>query len=168
MRFLLLLLCVGLWAQKPTPPALEEKLPLPPPAQPIPYSHKIHLALGMKCANCHAIPDPGFQVTFPRETVCMGCHSTIRKDSASIQKLAEFARSKQPVPWARIYTVPKIVWFSHAVHAEEARIECESCHGPVKERDVMFKEKPTNMTSCMACHAKHNAPNGCDVCHNSQ
>jgi len=24
-----------------------------PPLQPIPYSHKQHIALGLKCANCH-------------------------------------------------------------------------------------------------------------------
>ena len=35
-------------------------------------------------------------------------------------------------------------------------------------RDVLFKEKPTNMFSCMACHSKRGASNGCDVCHNTQ
>lgn len=156
------------WAQKPAPPRVEEKLPLPPPEQPIPFSHKTHVAQGIKCKDCHAIKDPGFAAGIPKETVCMGCHSAIKKDSPAIQKLAGFAKSKQAVPWARIYQVPEIVWFSHAAHATDAKIECAECHGAIAERDAVFKEKPTNMYSCMDCHAKRKVSNGCDFCHNSQ
>ena len=28
------------------------------PAQPIAYSHKTHLALGLKCSGCHGTKDP--------------------------------------------------------------------------------------------------------------
>lgn len=156
------------FAQKPVPPPVEEKLPKDPPVQPIAYSHKTHVALGIKCQDCHAIREPGFTAGFPREATCMGCHVSIKKDSPEIRKLAGFAKSKTPVPWARVYSVPEYVWFSHAVHAKDAKIECENCHGPVAERPVLFKEKPTNMFSCMACHSKYGAPNGCDSCHASQ
>jgi len=162
------LLAAYLWAQKPVPPKVEEKLPLPPPAQPVSFDHKLHVAQGIKCVDCHPIRDPGFAAGLPRESTCMGCHATIKKDSPEIIKLAEFAKSKQPVPWARIYRVPDYVWFSHAVHVQDAKLACAVCHGPVAEREVMFKEKPTNMFSCMTCHAAHKAPNGCDSCHNSQ
>lgn len=157
------------FAQRPLPPAVEEKLPKPAPEQPIPFSHKTHAgAAGVKCRDCHSIKDPGFQAGLPKEASCMGCHVAIKKDSPDIQKLASYAKSKTAIPWVRVYTVPDYVWFSHAVHVNEAKLECESCHGPVSERAAMFKEKPTNMFSCMACHAKHKAPNGCDSCHNSQ
>ncbi len=87
-----LVLCALLSAQKPPPPAVEEKLPLAPPAQPIPFSHKTHVALGVKCTDCHAIPEPGYEAGIPKEVVCMGCHVTIKKDSPPIRKLAEFAK----------------------------------------------------------------------------
>jgi hypothetical protein len=32
--------------------------PHPAPEQPLPYSHKQHLAFGLECKACHANPDP--------------------------------------------------------------------------------------------------------------
>lgn len=169
LLLLLLLGGHGAEAQKPAPPPVEEKLPLAPPEQPVPFSHKAHVAgAGVKCRDCHAIKDPGFQAGYPKETVCMGCHASIKKDSPAIQKLAGWAKSKTAAPWVKIYSVPDYVWFSHAVHVEDAKLECAGCHGPVAEREVLYKEKPTNMFSCMGCHTQHGAKNGCDVCHNSQ
>lgn len=131
--------------------------------QPIPYSHKTHLALGLECAKCHTMPGKGEAATFPAESVCLSCHTAVKKDSAAIQKLAEYARKKEPVPWVRVYQLPNYVWFSHKVHGKAA---CSECHGEVPQRDVMVKEKPIDMNSCMNCHDKHEAPNECNVCHN--
>ena len=46
-----------------------------------------------------------------------------------------------------------------------AGIGCEQCHGPVAEREQLFKEKSINMVACMDCHTKHKAPNDCNLCH---
>ncbi|MBM3782942.1 MAG: cytochrome c3 family protein [Acidobacteria bacterium] len=150
----------------------EEKIPGPPIEQPIAYSHKVHAGrLGIKCTMCHTIPaasDDGFRATFPSERTCMGCHASIKKDSPAIQILAEFAAKKEAVPWKRVYRVPDIIWFSHSVHVKEAKVECATCHGDVAQRDVLFQEKSVGMMACMACHAEHKAPNGCDTCHSSQ
>jgi hypothetical protein len=165
---LLLFAVFTLAAQPKDYKAKEEKLPGEPVVQPIAYSHKTHVALGLQCTNCHTMPGEGFAATYPKETMCMGCHSSIRKESPEIQKLAAFAAKKEPVPWVRVYRVPDIVWFNHAVHVKQAKTECSTCHGPVAERTVLFQEKSTSMASCMACHAATGAPNGCDVCHASQ
>src|SRR5579859_5992197 len=99
----LLFLAVGLTAQQ-TPPSQEVKHIVPdnpsphmPPVQPIPYSHKKHLSFGLECKNCHTNPDPGRLMTFPPTSKCMECHVTIAKDKPSIQKLAEYSKSKQPI-----------------------------------------------------------------------
>ena len=77
-RFLCsLLLVVAAAAQEKEYKPKEEKLPGPPVTQPIAYSHKTHVAMGMKCTNCHTMPGDGFAATFPKETMCMGCHTTI-------------------------------------------------------------------------------------------
>ncbi|MFN7925720.1 MAG: cytochrome c3 family protein [Bryobacteraceae bacterium] len=154
-------------AQKPAPPRVEEKLPKEPPEQPIPFSHKTHVAQSIKCTDCHPIKDPGFAAGFPKEAACMGCHASIKSDSPAIRKLVGFAKAKEAVPWARVYKVPDTVWFSHATHATDAKIECAHCHGPIAEREAVFKEKPTGMYWCMDCHAKRKVSNGCDFCHNS-
>ena len=145
--------------------AVEESLDQKPVEQPLPYSHKTHLALGMKCRDCHTIADPGFLAGYPDEAKCMACHTAIKTDSPHIKRLAEFSAAGKRVPWVKIYRVPDYVWFSHASHADDAAIECESCHGPVATREVLFKEKPTSMIACMDCHAKNGAPNDCDLCH---
>ncbi len=136
-----------------------------PVEQPIPYSHKTHLALGLQCRDCHEIADPGFAAGYPAEAKCMACHVAVKADSPHIQKLAEFSAGSKPVPWNRVYRVPDFVWFSHASHVDDASVGCETCHGEVAKRDVLFQEKPTTMASCMECHARYKAPNDCDFCH---
>lgn len=164
----LLAAALTLPAQQKEYKAKDEKIPGDPVAQPIAYRHKTHVALGMKCTNCHTMPGEGFLAGYPKETMCMGCHASVKKDSPEIQKLAAFAAKKEPVPWARVYQVPDIVWFNHSVHVKQAKAECATCHGDVGQRDVLFQEKSTSMQTCMACHAAKGAPNGCDVCHASQ
>ena len=132
--------------------------------QPVPYSHKKHLALGLRCISCHRNEDPGEAMGFPPESVCMTCHQAVKTDSPHIQKVAAADREKKPIPWVRVYQIPASVYFSHRVHTE-AGTTCETCHGPVRERDLITKEVPHNMRSCMACHAATKARNKCNTCH---
>ncbi|MBZ2179612.1 MAG: cytochrome c3 family protein [Acidobacteriota bacterium] len=132
--------------------------------QPIPYSHKTHLKMGLKCNECHTMPGKGEAATFPAESKCMTCHTAIKKESKHIQLLAEYAAKKEPVPWVRVYKLPGFVWFSHKVHT--AVVDCAQCHGNVAESEVIKKEKPITMNACMACHDEHKAPNECNFCHN--
>jgi hypothetical protein len=136
-----------------------------PPAQPIPYSHKKHLAFGLKCQQCHINPEPGDRMTLPATSKCMTCHVTIAKDKPSIQKLAEFAKSNQPIPWVRVYVVSSWVYWNHRSHLE-AKMTCEMCHGPVEEMEVMTKvSNVTTMAGCIDCHRKKDASTGCRYCH---
>jgi len=132
--------------------------------QPIPYSHKTHLALGLQCDSCHKNADPGEYMGFPPESFCMGCHQAIKADSPHIEKLAAAARDNKPMPWVRIYQLAPRIYFSHRVHTA-AGTRCETCHGPVRERDVMTREVPHTMKACMACHAATKARNDCAACH---
>jgi hypothetical protein len=158
----------ALHAQAPqgSPAGINEKLPLPPPEQPVPFDHKLHVGLGTKCLDCHTIQSPGFAAGYPPAATCMACHAAIKADSPHIQKLAEAEKSQKPVEWVKVYKVPDYVWFSHQTHVTDAKVSCDTCHGPVAERQAIFKEKPTSMVSCMDCHAQHEAPNDCDLCHN--
>jgi len=132
--------------------------------QPVPYSHKTHLAFGLKCNSCHTNPDPGELMGFPAETICMSCHQSIKTESPHIQKLAAAAKDKKPMPWVRVYQLPTYVYFSHRVHTQ-AGTTCDTCHGPVRDRDVITKEVVHNMRNCMACHAAKHARNECMACH---
>jgi len=137
----------------------------PAPPQPIPYSHKKHLALSLNCKDCHTNPEPGKLMTFPDTAKCMLCHATIAKDKPAIQKLAGFAKSKQPVPWVRVYTVlPGVAW-AHRPHLS-AGVSCETCHGLAREMDAMSEvTSVTTMYACLNCHEVNHAKSACDACH---
>jgi len=137
----------------------------PAPAQPIPYSHKKHLALGLECKKCHTNPEPGKLMTFPATSACMECHAAIAKDKPSIKKLAEYAKSKQAIPWVRVYTVlPGVAW-GHRAHLD-AGMKCETCHGQVAQMETMSEvTSVTTMYSCLNCHALNHAKTACDTCH---
>jgi len=136
-----------------------------PPAQPIPYSHKTHLALGIKCTDCHTNPDPGNRMSYPAASTCMQCHTTVAKDKPSIQKLAQFAASQQPIPWVPVYVVLPGVQWTHRRHVE-AGVKCETCHGAVAQMDAMAETTSvTAMAVCINCHQMHNAKASCGSCH---
>ncbi len=137
----------------------------PGPAQPIPYSHKQHVALGLQCRFCHVNPDAGKLMTYPPAPLCMTCHQTIAADRPSIQKLAALAASGKPIPWVRVYEVPDYVFWQHGTHLE-AGVACTECHGPVAERDVIALEtNVVKMLGCVTCHDKRQAFTDCTACH---
>jgi hypothetical protein len=137
-----------------------------PPVQPLPFSHKQHVDIGLKCQECHNNPQPGDQMTLPATAKCMACHMVVAKDKPAIEKLAAFAKSNDPIPWLRVYKLPDWVWFSHRIHLE-ARAKCEACHGAIAQRDKLWREINLNMEGCMKCHREKGAALDCNACHES-
>lgn len=168
MRFLAALFSLAAMAM--AQPAAKQEVPNnlaehAAPAQPLPFSHKTHIGRGMPCKQCHTNPEPGAQMTFPATSTCMACHTTIDKDRPTIQKLAYFARSGEPIPWVRIYRVTPGVTWTHRKHLETG-MQCVMCHGNVASLDAMAETTAvTSMASCISCHAAHKAGTTCQTCH---
>lgn len=136
------------------------------PEQPLPYSHKQHLALGLACQDCHSHPESGRLMTFPGTAKCMQCHVTIAKDKPAIQKLASFAQSGEAIPWVRVYQVLPGVNWSHSPHLA-ALVACQTCHGNLREMtQVSEVTSVVTMYSCLRCHEMTRAKTTCDTCHN--
>lgn len=136
-----------------------------PPAQPIPYSHQTHLAIGLDCNVCHTNPEPGNLMTFPATSTCMSCHDTVATKKPSIQKLASYAKSGEAIPWVRVYSVTPGVNWTHRKHLA-AGVKCETCHGQVAEIAAMSQvTSVTSMGVCINCHKLHNATTACQTCH---
>jgi hypothetical protein len=157
-----LLVSFTLRAQSPQvpPPAVPRA-----PVQPLPYSHKQHLALGLPCKLCHVNPDAGKLMTYPVTATCMTCHATVATDRPAIQKLATYAAGNKPIPWVRVYEVPDYVFWSHGSHLQAA-VTCVECHGPVAERDVIAQEtNVVTMLGCRTCHDKRQVFTDCGACH---
>ena len=139
--------------------------PHPAPEQPLPYSHRTHVGLGLACGLCHVNPAPGKEMAFPPTATCMNCHATVATDRPAIKTLAQYAHSRKPIPWVRVYRVlPGVTW-SHRKHLQ-AGVQCESCHGAVGDLQAMAETTAvTAMASCVSCHQARGASAACTVCH---
>lgn len=146
-------------------PVPDNVSPPPPPVQPLPFSHKTHLGSGLVCMNCHINAEPGTKMGFPETGNCMMCHVTLAQDKPAIKDLLRYSTSGQPIPWARVYEIASGVTWSHRVHLD-AGMNCETCHGNVRQMDAMAETKATRaMATCVGCHQAHEAPAECVACH---
>lgn len=138
----------------------------PAPEQPVPFSHRHHVStMKLDCAKCHTLAAPGEFAGLPETATCMECHKSIKTDSPHIKKLAAHHVEGRELPWARVYRIPDYVFFSHKEHLTRAKATCETCHGPVRERDQLRREKEVSMGACMECHRANQASLACNFCH---
>ena len=74
-------------------------------------------------------------------------------------------RTNSPFPGRGYISFPDFVFFSHQKHLS-AKVECAICHGGVKDRDRLWREKDVSMVACVDCHKLRQASLSCDGCHN--
>jgi c(7)-type cytochrome triheme protein len=138
------------------------------PSQPINFPHKAMVQLGITCVYCHntALKSPA--AGMPSVQLCVGCHKTIKSTNPEIQKVLGYFDRNEPIPWNRVYLLPRFVYFSHQAHVVAGGLNCETCHGDVANMGVAVKVVDMNMGWCLNCHEKQ--PNAaqlkdCIVCH---
>ncbi len=137
------------------------------PVQPINFSHQIHVSkVGLQCTDCHTTVEKSTFAGIPPLQKCMSCHEKVATDRPEIQKLTEYWKKKEPVPWLRVYVIPvrNHVYFSHKRHIK-AGVECRTCHGNVEVMPVMKRQRELQMGWCLSCHRANNAPDDCLTCH---
>jgi len=152
------------------------------PIQPIHYSHKIHAGENqIECQYCHSSARISKHSGIPSLNVCMNCHENIAdyngeedlekgytKDfyTNEIKKLYKavgwdeetqsYTGDTEPVKWVRIHNLPDFVYFNHAQHVSVAGIDCQKCHGPVEEMEILYRYSPLTMGWCINCHRDSN------------
>ena len=67
-----------------------------------------------------------------------------------------YTGESQPVEWVRIHNLPDFAYFNHSQHVSVAGIECQTCHGPVEEMEIMEQYAPLTMGWCINCHRETN------------
>lgn len=138
----------------------------PVPVQPIAFTHKVHLANGMECVNCHTGVDTGPDAQLPSVKLCMMCHQIIATDKPEIKKVAAYAARGQDIPWQRVYDfLPTAhLKFNHAPHIR-AKVDCKVCHGDMTQQTVAVRKPGIDMGFCLDCHKQGGAPIDCTTCH---
>ncbi|MEM9992075.1 MAG: c-type cytochrome [Bacteroidota bacterium] len=56
------------------------------------------------------------------------------------------------IEWVRIHNMPDHVYFNHAQHVSVGKVECQTCHGPIQEMEVVYQHSPLSMGWCINCH----------------
>ncbi|NHN27463.1 c-type cytochrome [Flavobacterium jejuense] len=152
------------------------------PIQPIHYSHRIHAGdNGIDCKYCHSAARVGKHSNIPSLNVCMNCHKNISEVApetlaegnefgvnynTEIDKLYKavgwdktsqaYTGKTEPVKWVRIHNLPDFVYFNHSQHVTVAGVECQTCHGPVEEMEIMRQYSSLTMGWCINCHRETN------------
>ena len=145
------------------------------PVQPIHYSHKIHAGANkIDCNYCHSSARKSKFSGIPSLNVCMNCHKNIseyngeedlvngytkefyNKEIAKLYDAVGWDDAKQsytgeekPVKWVRIHNLPDFVYFNHSQHVTVAGIDCQKCHGPVEEMEIMYQYSSLTMGWCV-------------------
>ena len=122
------------------------------PIQPVPYSHKLHVAeLGLDCRYCHASVETSSVANIPPTQACMNCHSLVKRDSEALAPIRQSAASGQPMRWIRVHKLPDYAYFTHRAHVA-AGIGCVTCHGRIDTMEVVTQVSPLSMSWCLDCH----------------
>ena len=139
------------------------------PEQPIAFSHKIHAGENrIDCNYCHSGARHSKTSGVPSANVCMNCHTYISSGTQTgteeISKIYDAigfdpetrtyieGYEQKPIEWIRIHNLPDLAYFNHSQHVDVAGVECQTCHGPVEEMDVVEQYAPLTMGWCVDCH----------------
>ncbi|MCF8028766.1 MAG: cytochrome c family protein [Desulfobacteraceae bacterium] len=136
------------------------------PAQPIPFSHRVHAGVkNIDCRFCHPYVDQSTFPGLPTVEKCLFCHNHIIAGHPEIQKEHEYFNTDTPTPWRKVNYIPEHVMFNHQRHIKKD-IQCQACHGRVEEKDRLAG-RDFQMGFCLDCHRKKDANIGCWLaCHN--
>ncbi|OAB80552.1 c-type cytochrome [Cochleicola gelatinilyticus] len=152
------------------------------PVQPIHYSHKIHAGDNeIDCNYCHSSARKSKTSGIPSLNVCMNCHKNIADYNGEVDPSEGYTKEfydgeiaklydavgwdvdqqaytgkTKPVKWVRIHNLPDFAYFNHSQHVTVAGIECQKCHGPVEEMEIMEQFSPLTMGWCINCHRETN------------
>ena len=125
------------------------------PKQPIAFSHKLHAGqYEIDCQYCHTGVRKSKSANIPSPNICMNCHTSIKTESPEIQKIYAAIENDQPIEWVRVHNLPDLAYFNHAQHVQVGGLECQDCHGPIEEMEVVKQHSLLTMGWCIDCHRK--------------
>lgn len=138
------------------------------PEQPIKFSHKLHAGEnGVDCNYCHTSARHSKHSSIPSASLCMNCHTYINEGPSGkeeIQKIYDAVGfdpekgqyiegyEEKPIKWVRIHNLPDLAYFNHSQHVNAGGLECQECHGPVEEMEVLYQHSELTMGWCIECH----------------
>ena len=145
-----------------------------------PFSHKLHLKMGLDCVKCHATAPQSVKAADNNlpvaETACKSCHPDGRTIKAPRRTLVtKFNHqhhvklgSAAPVILAEIRSK---TYFGPVTPELEARLTagsrnaCTACHRGLEANAKVDTSVFPHMADCLVCHTKIDPPFTCEKCH---
>ncbi len=137
------------------------------PAQPVAYSHQVHIESGLECQRCHAGAIDSRRAGLPPLATCVSCHRRVIPDHPEVKKLLDAWAAETPILWTKVNVLPvkAMVQFHHGAHTL-AGVECAECHGDLASMTVAEPVVDVaRMGWCLDCHRQRGASDDCMTCH---
>ncbi len=138
------------------------------PEQPIKFSHKLHAGDNkIDCNYCHSSARHSKHSGIPSANLCMNCHTYISEGPSGTEEIQKIYDAvgfdpkkgqyidgyvEKPIKWVRIHNLPDLAYFNHSQHVVAGQLECQECHGPVEEMEVLSQHSELTMGWCINCH----------------
>ena len=138
------------------------------PEQPIKFSHKLHAGDNqVDCNYFHSSARHSKHSGIPSASVCMNCHTYINEGPSGTEEIQKIydavgfdpekgqyieGYEEKPIKWVRIHNLPDLAYFNHSQHVVAGGLECQDCHGPVEEMEVLAQHSELTMGWCINCH----------------
>ncbi len=120
--------------------------------QPVPFSHRHHVSqLGIDCRYCHTSVEESSFAGIPSTKTCMTCHSQIHSTAEMLEPVRASWRDNKSIEWVRVNDLPDFAYFNHSIHVKKG-VGCVTCHGPMGEMAMTWRESPLTMEWCLSCH----------------
>jgi len=141
-----------------------------------PFSHRVHLKIGLKCVTCHSAAVTSTRVEdnlLPDPKGCETCHKTAEvPPRPPVTRLAQFshaqhlrmgnaARMIAAAIDAKTYLSPPDDIRRHL----NGDNPCEACHRGLEESDRVTRDALPQMADCLVCHSRIDMPDSCEKCH---
>jgi hypothetical protein len=144
-----------------------------------PFSHRLHLGMGLECLNCHAAAARSSQVRdnlLPAREVCLECHETAEIPPPPTTNVTKFSHAlhvkmgnvavflAQAIDHKTYFETPggDTAWVRRHLNS---RNPCEACHRGLEESDQVTPAALPRMSDCLVCHTVIEAPFSCWDCH---
>jgi predicted CXXCH cytochrome family protein len=140
-----------------------------------PFSHKLHLALRLECATCHAAATSSAKPSdnlLPAKTVCLQCHEDAEVPAPPTTRVVSFSHARHlkmgnlaPLLAAaidkRTYLQPPGDIRRHL----DTQNPCQACHRGLQESGQVTNAAMPQMADCLVCHTEIDNPFSCEKCH---
>lgn len=140
-----------------------------------PFSHRVHLKVGLQCAGCHAAALNSTKASdnnLPTERSCRNCHESVQIKEPEQTLLKDFNHQLHlrlgnvaPLLAKAISSGAYLAPHGDIRRHLQTNNACAACHRGLEESDSVSKAAFPHMADCLVCHGKIDAPFSCEKCH---